>query len=141
MGATRRRHSAEFKVEAVRVVSEKGLSVARVAQDLGIDRSLLTKWRRELTTDPDHSFPGKGRLKPTEEENRRLRKELEIVRQERDILKKATVHSTGQCNIPRQQHGRTHCARSETRLFRGRPRRALASLETRRQNHRHCDHA
>ncbi len=91
MGTTRRRHSAEFKVEAVRMVTEKGLSVARVARDLGIDRSLLTKWKRELTADPDHAFPGKGRLKPMEEELRRLRKELEVVRQERDILKKATA--------------------------------------------------
>ena len=73
------------------MVAEKGLSVARVARDLGIDRSLLTKWRRELTVDPDHAFPGKGRFKPMEEENRRLRKELEVARQERDILKKATA--------------------------------------------------
>ena len=91
MGTTRRRHSAEFKVEAVRMVTEKGLSVAQVARDLGIERSLLTKWRRDLTADPDHAFPGKGRLKPMEEELRRLRRELEIVRQERDILKKATA--------------------------------------------------
>ena len=91
MGATRRRHSAEFKVEAVRMVTDKGLSVTQVARDLGIERSLLTKWKRELTEDPDHAFPGKGRLKPMEEELRRLRRELEVVRQERDILKKATA--------------------------------------------------
>ena len=91
MGGIRRRHSAEFKVEAVRMVTEKGLSVSQVARDLGIERSLLTKWKRELTADPDHAFPGKGRLKPMEEELRRLRRELEVVRQERDILKKATA--------------------------------------------------
>jgi transposase len=91
MGGTRRRHSAEFKIEAVRMVTEQGLSVTQVARDLGIERSLLTKWKRELTSDPEHAFPGKGRLKPMEEELRRLRKELEVVRQERDILKKATA--------------------------------------------------
>lgn len=73
------------------MISEKGLPISRVAEDLGIDRSLLTRWKRELTTDPEHVFPGKGRLKPDEEELRCLRKEVEVLRQERDILKKATA--------------------------------------------------
>ena len=73
------------------MIVDKGLSVAQVARDLGVDRGLLTKWKRELTADPDHAFPGKGRLKPMEEELHRLRKEVEVLRQERDILKKATA--------------------------------------------------
>jgi len=91
MGAARRKHTREFKVEAVRMVTEKGLSVSQVARDLGVDRSLLTKWKRELAADPDEAFPGKGRLKATEEELHRLRRELEVVRQERDILKNCPV--------------------------------------------------
>ena len=91
MGVSRRKHTREFKVEAVRMIVDKGLSVAQVARDLGVDRGLLTKWKRELTADPDHAFPGKGRLKPMEEELHRLRKEVEVLRQERDILKKATA--------------------------------------------------
>ena len=91
MGASRRKHTREFKVEAVRMIVDKGLSVAQVARDLGVDRSLLTKWKRELMADEDHAFPGKGRLKPMEEELHRLHKEVEVLRQERDILKKATA--------------------------------------------------
>ena len=91
MGAVRRRHTREFKIEAVRLVTEKGLGVAQVARDLGIDRSLLTKWKLELGADPAHAFPGKGRLKPLEEEVARLRRENSTLRLERDILKKATA--------------------------------------------------
>ena len=91
MGKVRRRHTREFKVQAVGLVSEKGLSVAQVARDLGIDRSLLTKWKLELSTDPEYAFPGKGRLKPLEEEVARLRRENNTLRLERYILKKATA--------------------------------------------------
>jgi transposase len=91
MGAVRRKHTAEFKFEAVRLVTERGVSVARAARDLGIDRSLLTKWKRELAGKGAAAFPGKGRLRPLEEEVARLRRELNTVRLERDILKKATA--------------------------------------------------
>jgi transposase len=49
----------------------------------------LYKWREKYTEDIAHAFPGKGRLKPAEEELRRMRRELADVTQERDILKKA----------------------------------------------------
>jgi len=91
MKATRRKHSREFKIEAVRLVTDKGLTVAQVARDLGIDRSLLGKWKQDLMADPEHAFPGKGRLKAEDEELRRLRREVEVLKQERDILKKATA--------------------------------------------------
>ncbi len=91
MGAVRRKHTAEFKIAAVRLVTERGLSVAQAARDLGVDRSLLTKWKHELAGKGEGAFPGKGRLRPLEEEVARLRRELDTVRQERDILKKATV--------------------------------------------------
>ena len=48
-------------------------------------------WRKELEDDPEESFPGMGHQKPLEEENRRLRRELEIAREERDILKKQSL--------------------------------------------------
>jgi len=91
MRAVRRRHTREFKIQAVALVTERGLSVAQAARDLGIDRSLLTKWKLELSGDPEHAFPGKGRLKPLEEEVARLRRENNTLRLERDILKKATA--------------------------------------------------
>jgi transposase len=49
----------------------------------------LYKWREKYTEDIAHAFPGKGRLKPAEEELRRMKRALADVTQERDILKKA----------------------------------------------------
>jgi len=91
MGVTRRKHTAEFKIEAVRLVTEKGISVAKAARDLGVDRSLLTKWKQDLAGQGTAAFPGKGRLRPLEEEVARLRRENDTLRLERDILKRATA--------------------------------------------------
>ena len=82
-------YSREFKLEAVRLVSEDGISVAQAARDLGIAQSVLWRWKKQFAEDPEHAFPGKGKLKPQDEELARLRRENEILRQERDILKKA----------------------------------------------------
>ena len=89
MGKKRRRFSKEFKLEAVALVTEKGISVAQAARDLGICENLLGRWKREFLDDPSEAFPGKGRLKSQDEELARLRRENENLRQERDILKKA----------------------------------------------------
>jgi len=91
MGATRRKHTAEFKISAVRLITERGIGIAQAARDLGVDRSLLTKWKAELSTNGKAAFPGKGRLRPLEEEVARLRRENQTLRLERDILKKATA--------------------------------------------------
>jgi transposase len=85
----RRKYDREFKVEAVKLVTGGGRAVAEVARNLGIHENLLYKWREKYTEDIAHAFPGKGRLKPAEEEVRRMRRELADVTQERDILKKA----------------------------------------------------
>jgi transposase len=85
----RRKYDREFKVEAVKLVTEGGRAVAEVARNLGIHENLLYKWREKYTEDIAHAFPGKGRLKPAEEELRRMKRELADVTQERDILKKA----------------------------------------------------
>ena len=85
----RRKYDREFKVEAVKLVTEGGRAVAEVARNLGIHENLLYKWREKYTEDIAHAFPGKGRLKPAEEEQRRMKRELADVTQERDILKKA----------------------------------------------------
>jgi transposase len=85
----RRKYDREFKVEAVKLVMGGGRAVAEVARNLGIHENLLYKWREKYTEDIAHAFPGKGRLKPAEEELRRTKRELANVTQERDILKKA----------------------------------------------------
>ncbi|HBY94142.1 MAG TPA: IS3 family transposase [Chloroflexi bacterium] len=89
MGEARRTHTRAFKIEAVRLITERGLGVTQAARDLGIHPTLLTRWKRELSRDDTHAFPGKGRLKPLEEEVRRLRRENLVLKQEREILKKA----------------------------------------------------
>jgi transposase len=88
---TRRKHTKEFKLEAVRLSHQPGVSVKETADSLGINASMLHTWRKELSVNGGHAFPGNGRLKPDDEEIRKLRLELKRVREERDILKKATL--------------------------------------------------
>jgi transposase len=71
------------------MVAEGDRPVAAIARDLGIHPNVLYKWRDQLEADPEHAFPGKGKLKPEDEELRRLRREVENLKEERDILKKA----------------------------------------------------
>ena len=85
----RRRFDAQFKVDAVRLVQQSDRPISDIARDLGIRRELLYKWQRELETDPQNAFPGKGNLKPEQDQLRQLQQELKRVTEERDILKKA----------------------------------------------------
>jgi len=89
MGKKRRSYSREFKLEALRLIKESGLSVAQAARDLDIAESALWRWKKQYEEDADQAFPGKGHLRPQDEELHRLRRELERMREERDILKKA----------------------------------------------------
>ncbi len=86
---TRRRFSVEFKREAVLVILDGSRSPTEVARELDINVNMLHNWRRQYLEDQDNTFPGKGNLKPEDAEFRRLRRELEEVKLERDILKKA----------------------------------------------------
>lgn len=88
---TRRIHTKEFKLEAVRLSMQPGTTVKETAASLGINDSLLHTWRRNLKADGDQAFPGHGRLKADDEEIRKLRLENKRLREERDILKKATL--------------------------------------------------
>lgn len=92
MSETRRKYTREFKIEAVRLVTEGGQGVAETARELGINANLLGRWKMQLAEDGEEAFPGKGRLKPLEEEVRRLQGEVKRLRQERDFLKKATAY-------------------------------------------------
>lgn len=91
MTRKRRVYTAEFKAEAVKLVLEKGYSLAEAARSLGIYESLLRSWKLAVAKQADQAFPGHGNLPPPEEEIRRLRAENERLRAERDILKKATA--------------------------------------------------
>ena len=82
-------YSREFKEDAVRLVTDKEVPVSQVALDLGIHENTIYKWMRQYSADPEGAFPGKGRLKPQDEELRRLQRENDILKEEREILKKA----------------------------------------------------
>lgn len=75
-----------FKLEAVRLVQTSGKSMRQLAEDLGMSLSALSRWCQDAATKGDQAFVGSGHQQPEAEELRRLRRENEILRQERDIL-------------------------------------------------------
>lgn len=85
----RRRFDKQFKLDALRMIQESDRPVASIARDLGVHPNVLYRWREQFLADPDQAFPGKGKLKPEDEELRKLRREVENLKEERDILKKA----------------------------------------------------
>jgi transposase len=89
---TRQQFSREFKLEAVRLVKERGVSVAQASRDLDVHENVLRKWMRDATADPQQAFPGQGVMKPEQAELDRLRKENAKLRMERDLLKKAAAY-------------------------------------------------
>ena len=86
-----KRYDKEFKIEAVRLASEPGNTQSGIERDLGISQGIISRWKHELLKDGDLAFPGKGRQKPVDDEMRRLKRENEKLRRERDILKKAVA--------------------------------------------------
>jgi transposase len=92
MGRSRRKYSAEFKREAVKMTLAPGRTVVEVADNLGINRGLLQHWKSQMKAEGADAFPGNGRPKASDEELDRLRRELAQTRQERDILKKALAY-------------------------------------------------
>jgi transposase len=90
--AQRRSFNREFKLEAVRLVKERGVSVAQACRDLDIHESVLRSWMRQQAADPKHAFPGHGQMKPEQQELERLRREVVKLKAERDILKNAAAY-------------------------------------------------
>ena len=88
----RRKFSGEYKLEAVKLVRERGVSVAQAARDLDVHDNVLRKWVREYGADPTQAFPGHGQMKPEQLEIERLRREVAKLKAERDILKKAAAY-------------------------------------------------
>ena len=88
----RRRHTREFKLEAVRLVNMQGLTFAEAARDLDIHPSVLRRWVKNYQVDPNHAFPGQGQMKPEQAEVAALKREIKKLRAERDLLKKAAAY-------------------------------------------------
>lgn len=88
---TRKKYTKEFKLEAVRLARQPGVTAREIAEDLGISESVLHRWKKALSVDGDQAFPGNGRLKSDDEEIRQLKLEVRRLREERDILEKAAL--------------------------------------------------
>lgn len=85
----RRKFDAQFKYDALRMIQESNRRITDIARELGIRPELLYRWKNEQAADPENAFPGKGNMKPEQDQVRRLEQELAQTKQERDILKKA----------------------------------------------------
>lgn len=88
----RRTFGREFKLEAVKLVRDRGVSAAQASRDLGVHANVLRKWVRDFEDDPAQAFPGQGQMKPEQQEIERLRREVAKLKAERDILKKAAAY-------------------------------------------------
>ena len=85
MKKERKNYSKEFKLETIELAKSSSKPDSQIEQELGLSRGCLYNWRKQV----EQAFPGKGNLKADDEYSRGLERELAIVRQERDILKKA----------------------------------------------------
>ena len=81
-------YTAEFKREAVRLVTDHGYGVTEAARNLGINAQMLGRWKRQAERPSNGSHGGNGHVSAEQEELQRLRKENQRLRMERDILKK-----------------------------------------------------
>jgi transposase len=98
MAGKRKVYTPEFKLQAVKMVTDQQLSVAEVARRLGVTENRLHDWKKAVLKKGADAFPGSGHLTPLEEENRKLRAEVRRLETERDILKKATAFFAAQAN-------------------------------------------
>ena len=89
MQKVQKTYTPEFKREAVQLAQTSGKPITQVARELGISDTSIHQWRKELTEHGPEAFPGSGHQPAQEEDIRRLKRDLERVKQERDILKKA----------------------------------------------------
>jgi transposase len=83
----RRRFDRAFKLEAVKLVCERGVSAAQAARDLDVHENVLRKWVREFAADPQHAFPGQGQMKPEQLEIERLRREVTRLKAELSVVR------------------------------------------------------
>ena len=88
----RRKFTREFKLEAVRLIKERGVSYTQASEDLGVHQTQLRGWVKAFADDPQQAFPGQGQMKAEQLEIARLRREVAKLKAERDILKKAAAY-------------------------------------------------
>lgn len=89
MGKKKKSFTKEFKESIIRLITEQGKSVSKVAEDVGIHENTLYRWVSESRTNGENAFPGKGNLLPEDDEIRKLKKRIADIEEENKILKKA----------------------------------------------------
>ncbi|MBI3241784.1 MAG: transposase [Chloroflexi bacterium] len=89
MGQIRKHYTPEFKLEALRLAETSGKPDSELERDLGLSKGCLGHWRQARQRNGKNAFPGKGHLTEADERLRQLERENAILRQEREILKKA----------------------------------------------------
>ena len=95
---TRRKYSKEFKLDAVSLVLEQSYSRVEAARSLGLNSNMLGRWVLEQQEDGGQAFRGNGKLTLDQEEIRKLRSQVKILKMEKEILKKATVFFAKEMN-------------------------------------------
>lgn len=85
----RREFSVEYKKEIIKLVTEQGRKATHVAKEIGVSEASVRRWVKEYGTHGDNAFPGKGKLRPEDEELRLLKKKMADLEEENAILKKA----------------------------------------------------
>jgi transposase len=88
----RRKFTREFKLEAVKLITDRGVTVAQASRDLDVNGTVLRRWVKDFSTDPQQAFPGHGQQRAEEAEIARLKREVTKLKAERDILKKAAAY-------------------------------------------------
>jgi len=94
----RRSYNAEFKQETVKYIMENQLGISEASRKFGVGPSALRRWCKEFEVDPTQAFPGQGKLNANDEKVRKLTEENKRLRQECEILKKATVYFAKEMN-------------------------------------------
>jgi len=88
MKNNKKKYDKEFKLNAIRFYEESGKKLSEVEEELGIGVGNLSRWRRELEKEKAEAFRGNGNMSEEQKELYRLRREIEILKEEREILKK-----------------------------------------------------
>ena len=129
----RRKFTREFKEETVKLIRERGVTVAQTSRDLGVHGTVLRRWVQECASDAPQTFPGQGQMKPEQAELARLRREVLKLKEKRAILKKVAVGSSDQCNTlwgTVEWEGDRDGTYGASRLVCGPESRAVATVET-----------
>jgi transposase len=88
----RRLFSREFKLEAIRLVKERGVSIVQASRDLDLGENVLRRWIKEFSSEHEQAFPGQGQVRAEQQEIDCLWREVAKLKAERDILKKAAAY-------------------------------------------------